>query len=37
MLLFQVIAQTFKELNPGKEYILDSLPVPVCDNIRINR
>ncbi|MBO1348698.1 MAG: IS982 family transposase [Hormoscilla sp. GUM202] len=40
MLLFQVRAQTFKQLNPGQEcqeYILDSFPVPVCDNIRIDR
>ncbi len=37
MFFFQVIAQTFKELNPGQEYILDSFPVPVCDNIRIDR
>ncbi len=37
MLLFQVIAQTFKELNPDREYIIDSYLVPVCDNIRIDR
>ncbi|MBC6481590.1 MAG: hypothetical protein GDA56_31385 [Hormoscilla sp. GM7CHS1pb] len=37
MLLFQVIAQTFKELNSGQEYIIDSFPVPVCDKIRIDR
>ncbi|MBC6472295.1 MAG: IS982 family transposase, partial [Hormoscilla sp. GM102CHS1] len=37
MFLFQVRAQTFNELNPGQEYILDSFPVPVCDNIRIDR
>ena len=36
MLLFQVRAQTFKEVNPGQEDIIDSFPVPVCDNIRID-
>jgi len=24
-------------LNPGQEYIIDSFPVPGCDNIRIER
>ena len=37
MFLFQVMSQTFKELNWGQEYILDSFPVPVCDNIRISK
>ncbi|MBO1347259.1 MAG: hypothetical protein EBE86_007615 [Hormoscilla sp. GUM202] len=37
MCLFQAMAQVFKELNPGQEYIIDSFPVPVYDNIRIDR
>jgi len=37
MCLFQVIAQSFKELNQEQEYIIDSFPVPGCDNIRIAR
>jgi len=37
MCLFQVMSQTFKELNPDREDILDSFPVPVCDKIRISR
>jgi hypothetical protein len=35
--LFAVLAETFKASNSGQEYIIDSLPVPVCDNIRIRR
>lgn len=35
--LFLVISEAFKNRNTGKEYILDSFPVPVCDNIRISR
>lgn len=36
-LLFHVLADTFKAVNASQEYCLDSFPVPVCDNIRINR
>jgi hypothetical protein len=35
--LFTVVSETFKNRNIGKEYILDSFPVPICDNIRISR
>lgn len=35
--LFNIIAETFKSRNKGQEYITDSFPVPVCDNIRISR
>jgi hypothetical protein len=35
--LFPVIPEAFKNRNTGKEYILDSFPVPICDNIRISR
>lgn len=31
------IGQLFKDLVCEREYILDSFPVPVCDNIRISR
>ncbi len=37
--LFELLAQTFKERNDPEfqTYAVDSLPVPVCDNIRIRR
>ncbi len=36
--LFELLAQVFKERNgPDRMYAVDSLPVPVCDNIRIRR
>jgi transposase len=35
--LFQVLAQIHQQTNPTAEYIIDSCPVPVCDNIRIRR
>jgi transposase len=36
--LFELLAQAFKERNdPDRAYAVDSLPVPVCDNIRIRR
>lgn len=31
------LGEAHKQLNPGQEYIVDSIPVPVCDNIRISR
>jgi hypothetical protein len=37
MSLFQILAQIHKQTNPTGEYIIDSCPVPVCDNIRISR
>lgn len=38
-MLFDVLAQAFKERNDPElqAYVVDSLPVPVCDNIRIRR
>lgn len=38
-MLFEVLAQAFKERNDleFQTYAVDSLPVPVCDNIRIRR
>jgi len=35
--LLDLFALVFKQANEGQEYILDSFPVPVCDNIRISR
>jgi hypothetical protein len=35
--LFAVLAELFKERNTGGAYVVDSLPVAVCDNIRIRR
>ena len=35
--LFHILAQHFKENNFTNEYIVDSFPVSVCDNIRIFR
>jgi hypothetical protein len=35
--LFEVLGQTFKALNLTQQYTVDSMPIPVCDNIRISR
>jgi len=35
--IFISLGQFFKESNMSMEYIMDSFPVPVCDNIRIKR
>jgi len=35
--LFALLAGVFKATNRENTYLLDSLPVPVCDNIRIRR
>ena len=35
--LFYYLASFFKDLNVEKIYVIDSFPIPVCDNIRINR
>ncbi len=39
--LFALLAEVFKERggdgDRGREYVVDSLPVAVCDNIRIKR
>jgi hypothetical protein len=35
--LFQILATTFKTTNPNQHYCVDSVPIPVCDNIRIAR
>ncbi|MBE9170855.1 IS982 family transposase [Pleurocapsales cyanobacterium LEGE 06147] len=33
--LFDYLGQILKSLNSSSEYLLDSFPIPVCDNIRI--
>jgi hypothetical protein len=33
--LFHQLGMVFKEMNEDSEYLLDSFPVPMCDNIRI--
>jgi len=35
--LFSLLAEAFKLNNPGQTYVVDSLPVAACDNIRIRR
>ena len=35
--LFSLLAEVFKERGPDGTYVVDSLPVAVCDNIRIRR
>jgi len=35
--LFLALGQSLKELNCSSEYLIDSFPVAVCRNIRINR
>jgi len=34
---FEILGETFKKLNSHSVYLIDSYPVPVCDNIRISR
>jgi hypothetical protein len=36
-MLFDVLAEVFKHNNVTESYVLDSLPVAVCDNITIGR
>ena len=33
--LFDLLAEVFKQCRPEQTYVVDSLPVAVCDNIRI--
>ena len=35
--LFDLLAEVFKHNNATQSYVVDSLPVAVCDNIRIRR
>ena len=37
MVLFDLLAHTWKTLNTDTIYVIDSLPIAVCDNIRIRR
>ena len=36
-LLFKLLGQVWKTLNTDAVYVIDSLPIAVCDNIRIKR
>lgn len=35
--LFGLLGEVFKQCNPTADYVVDSLPIVVCDNIRIRR
>lgn len=35
--VFDSLGMVLKSINPTTEYLLDSFPVPICDNIRIPR
>jgi Transposase DDE domain len=37
VLFFNLLGQTWKTLNTAAIYVIDSLPIAVCDNIRIRR
>ncbi len=37
IVLFNLFAQTWKTLNKDAVYVIDSIPIAVCDNIRIRR
>jgi hypothetical protein len=37
IVLFDLLAQTWKTLNTDSIYVIDSIPIAVCDNIRIRR
>lgn len=35
--LFATLGETFKQLNEESVYVVDTFPIPACDNIRIRR
>lgn len=37
MTLFDLLGETWKELNDHSVYVIDSYPIPCCDNYRIRR
>jgi hypothetical protein len=37
VMLFHLLGQTWKLLNTTRIYVIDSIPIAVCDNIRIRR
>jgi len=37
IVFFNLLAQTWKTLNTDAVYVIESLPIAVCDNIRIRR
>ena len=36
-MLFDLIGYTWKQLNTESVYVIDSFPIPACDNYRIPR
>ena len=36
-MLFEILAQAFKAHHEDAAYVIDTFPIPVCDNIRIRR
>lgn len=37
MRLFEILGQAYKQHNTDAKYLIDTFPIPVCDNIRIRR
>ncbi len=37
VLLFEILGQAYKQHNTPAKYLIDTFPIPVCDNIRIRR
>lgn len=37
VLLFEILGQAYKQHNDNALYLIDTFPIPVCDNIRITR
>ena len=35
--LFEILGESFVQLNKEKHYAVDTIPIVVCDNIRIRR
>jgi hypothetical protein len=35
--LFRLLGEIFVRCNHSQKYVVDSVPIPVCDNIRIRR
>jgi len=36
-MLFEILGQAYKAHNQDAKYLIDTFPIPVCDNIRICR
>ena len=37
VMLFEILGQTYKQYNQDAKYLIDTFPIPACDNIRIRR